>query len=140
MNENALINVKNRSSKVTVEVDVVDADHNEGVLMAQGGRFGGWAIFVEDGHAGYVYNNLKNRTVLKSKSPLKKGNNTIVVDFKYDGGGIGKGGVTSLNVNGQSPVTAKLDSMIPSQFSIDEGADVACHRGSPVLGQQLGPH
>ena len=140
INENALINVKNRSSKVTVEVDVVDADHNEGVLMAQGGRFGGWAVFVEDGHAGYVYNNLGNRTVLKSKSPLKKGSNTIVVDFKYDGGGMGKGGVASLNVNGQSPVTAKLDSTIPSQFSIDEGADVACDRGSPVLGQQLGPH
>jgi hypothetical protein len=43
-------------------------------------------------------------------------------------------------VNEESPVSARIKRTIPSQFSIDEGADVACDRGSPVVGRQLGPH
>ena len=110
------------------------------MIFAQGGRFGGWAIFVEDGYAGYLYNDLGERKVLKSSQPLPPGSSTIVVDFRYDGEEKGAGGDVNLIVNEGTPVSAHISRTIPSQFSIDEGADVACDRGSPVVGHQLGPH
>ena len=138
INENALLSIKNCSSRVTAEVEITEEAN--GVIFAQGGRFGGWAIFVEDGRASYVYNDLGERIVVKSSQPLQPGSNTIVVDFQYDGGGKGAGGDVNLIVNEESPVSARIKRTIPSQFSIDEGADVACDRGSPVVGRQLGPH
>jgi arylsulfatase len=138
INENALLSIKNCSSRVTAEVEISEAA--DGVIFAQGGRFGGWAIFVEDGYAGYLYNDLGERKVLKSSQPLPPGSSTIVVDFRYDGEEKGAGGDVNLIVNEGTPVSAHISRTIPSQFSIDEGADVACDRGSPVVGHQLGPH
>ena len=138
INENALLSIKNCSSRVTAEVEITEEAN--GVIFAQGGRFGGWAIFVEDGCAAYLYNDLGERKVLKSSQPLQPGSNTIVVDFRYDGDEKGAGGDVNLIVNEESPVSARINRTIPSQYSIDEGADVACDRGSPVLGHQLGPH
>ena len=75
------------------------------MIFAQGGRFGGWAIFVEDGYAGYLYNDLGDRIVVKSSQPLQPGSNTIVVDFHYDGGGKGAGGDVNLIVNEEPAVS-----------------------------------
>lgn len=137
VNENALINVKNRSSKITAKFSVDDPANTNGVIMAQGGRFGGWVLFVEDGHAGYAYNNLGEITIVKSEAPLKAGEQSLVVDFDYQGEGAGQGATVSLKAQDQKPATAKLDSTIASSFSIDEGADVGRDRGSPVLTRQI---
>ena len=137
VNENALINLKNRSSKITAKFSVDDPANTNGVIMAQGGRFGGWVLFVEDGHAGYAYNNLGEITIVKSESPLKAGEQSLVVDFDYQGEGAGQGATVSLKAQDQEPATAKLDSTIASSFSIDEGADVGRDRGSPVLTRQI---
>ena len=138
VNENAMINLKNRSSKITAKFSVDDPANTNGVLMAQGGRFGGWVLFVEDGHAGYAYNNLGEITVVKSEAPLNSGDQTLVLDFTYDGEGAGKGAKVSLKAETQKPVNANLESTIASRFSIDEGADVGRDRGSPVLSRQIG--
>ena len=137
VNENALINLKNRSSKVTAKVDVVSPKNTEGVIMAQGGRFGGWVLFMEDGHAGYAYNNLGVVTVVKSPKPLKSGPQPIVVEIKYNGEGAGKGAVVTLKVADQPPTRMKLESTVASRFSIDEGADVGLDRGTPVMTRQI---
>jgi arylsulfatase len=70
INENALLSIKNCSSRVTAEVEITEAA--DGVIFAQGGRFGGWAILVEDGTRGYVYNDLGERIVreIKPASPV----------------------------------------------------------------------
>ena len=138
VNENALINVKNRSSRISANINVVDPPNTNGVIMAQGGRFGGWTLFMEEGHAGYAYNNLGEITVVKSKSPLRAGQQTIVLDFNYEGDGPGQAATISLQVENQSPAVAKLESTVASRFSIDEGADVGRDRGSPVLKRRLG--
>ena len=49
------VSIKNKSFSVTAEVDVPDGGAN-GVIIAQGGRFGGWAVYAKDGHAKFVYN------------------------------------------------------------------------------------
>jgi hypothetical protein len=89
--ENAFINVKNSSFSITADVIVPDQPAN-GVLVAQGGRFGGWSLYVKDGKPTYHYNflGLKRFAVVSNKR-LAPGKATIVFDFVYDGGGAGKG-------------------------------------------------
>ena len=138
INENALVNVKNRSSKVTARVSSDDVASESGVLFAQGGRFGGWALFVEDGVPGYVYNDLGNHTVLSAGEKLGKGEHVIEVAFKADSNAFGTGGELTLTVDGQKRASSRLERTVPSNYSIDEGADVGMDRGSPVLGRPLG--
>ncbi|MGE4660081.1 MAG: sulfatase-like hydrolase/transferase, partial [Arenicellales bacterium] len=139
INENAFIDVKNRSSRTTAEVSVTDRYNNQGVLIAQGGRFGGWAIFIEDGRPGYVYNNLGELTVLQSNQMLAEGSHQISVDIDYDGNGLGNGANISLEINGKSVASARLETTVLSRFSFDEGADIAKDRATPVLMRNIGP-
>ena len=55
LSENSVVSIKNKSFSVTAEVDVPDGGA-EGVIIAQGGRFGGWALYAKDGKAKFVYN------------------------------------------------------------------------------------
>ena len=55
LSENSVVSIKNKSFSVTAEVDVPDGGA-EGVIIAQGGRFGGWAVYAKDGKAKFVYN------------------------------------------------------------------------------------
>ncbi len=57
LSENSVVSIKNKSFSVTAEVDIPDGGAN-GVIIAQGGRFGGWAVYVKDGAAKFVYNTL----------------------------------------------------------------------------------
>ena len=68
MLEGAFINVKNRSKTITAEIEVPESGGN-GTLIAQGGRFGGWSLYVKDGIPAYDYNflGLKSTTIASSK-------------------------------------------------------------------------
>jgi hypothetical protein len=86
--------VKNKSFTLTATVDIPEAGA-EGVLATEGGRFGGWGLVMYKSAPTFIYKffNFPGQMVrLDSKKPLAPGKHTIVVDFKYDGGGIGKGG------------------------------------------------
>ena len=100
INENAFINVKNTSFSIMADVDVPVQPAN-GVLVAQGGRFGGWALYVKDGKPVFHYNflGLKQFNVISEK-PLPAGKSTVKFDFAYDGGGPGKGGTGTLFISG----------------------------------------
>ena len=50
LSENSVVDIKNKSFAVTSEVDVPDGGA-EGVIIAQGGRFGGWSLYAKDGKA-----------------------------------------------------------------------------------------
>ena len=50
LSENSVVSIKNKSFSVTAEVVVPDGGA-DGVIIAQGGRFGGWALYVKDGLA-----------------------------------------------------------------------------------------
>jgi arylsulfatase len=63
---------------------------------------------------------------------LRKGQATVVVDFKYDGGGMGKGGKVTLSANGETLAEGRLEKTIPIQFSLGEGLDVGMDVGSPI--------
>jgi len=130
--ENAFIDVKNRSLTVTAEVEIPQNGAN-GVILAQGGRFGGWALYMKDGKPAYTYNLVgMQRTTIAASQPLASGKATIVLDFAYDGGGPGKGGTATLLVNGQKTAEGRIERTTPFVFSLDEGADVGVDEDTPV--------
>jgi len=132
MMENAFINTKNRSVTITAEVEIPQGGAN-GVILAQGGRFGGWSLYLKDGKPTYTYNwvGLERHTVTASE-PVAAGKATIKLDFVYDGGGRGKGGTASLSVNGRKVGEGRIEKTIANLISTDEGADVGEDDDSPV--------
>ena len=129
--ENAFLNVKN--SSVTIEAELELTGKDRGVIIAQGGKFGGWALYMDQGKPTYTYNwfGLELYTV-QSPRPVKGERATIKLDFDYDGGGPGKGGLATLFVNGDKVAEGRIDKTQPAVFSADETADVARDEGTPV--------
>jgi len=133
MMENVFINVKNKSKTITAEVEVPASGAN-GAIIVQGGRFGGWALYVKDGVPAYHYNFLGlERYSVVAKEKLAPGKATIKFDFAYDGNGLGKGGIGTLFVNGQKVAEGRIEHTQPMIFSADETADVGIDLGTPVV-------
>ena len=131
--ESAFINVKNKSKTITADIVVPDGMAH-GTLLAQGGRFGGWALYVNDGVPAYTYNflGLQSTTVTASEK-LKTGKSTVKLEFAYDGGGPGKGGTATLYINDNKVAEGKLAHTQAGIFSADETADVGIDLGTPVV-------
>jgi arylsulfatase len=133
MMENVFINVKNKSKTITAEVEVPASGAN-GAILVQGGRFGGWALYVKDGVPAYDYNFLGlQRSSIVANKQLAAGRSTIRFEFAYDGGGLGKGGVGTLFVNGEKVGEGRIEHTQAIIFSADETADVGIDLGTPVV-------
>ena len=133
MSENVFINIKNTSHSITADLDIPKKG-TKGVILAQGGRFGGWSLYLDKaGKPTYSYNflNLKHFTV-KGTKPLKAGKSTVKMDFTYDGGGFGKGGIVILSVNGEQVAQGRIEQTEAMIFSADETADVGMDDATPV--------
>jgi hypothetical protein len=130
--EGAFINMKNASFAITADVDVTKAPAN-GVLVDQGGRFGGWTFYVKDGKPAYEYNFLgMKRFTIAADKPLPRGKSIVKFAFAYDGGGAGKGGTGTLIVNGEKVAEGRIAVTQCCGFSATEGADVGLNTGTPV--------
>jgi arylsulfatase len=140
MMENTFMNVKNRSKTITADIEV-PAGGASGIILAQGGRFGGWSLHLHNGKPAYEYNFLGlNRYVVESPDALPAGKATVILDFAYDGGGPGKGGLAKLSVNGKKVAEGRIDRTQPNIFSADETADVGLDNQTPVAeGVGYGP-
>jgi len=131
--ESVFINVKNRSKTITAEVEVPQGGGN-GTIIAQGGRFGGWSLYVKNGVPTYDYNYLGlQRTSVAAAKPLAPGKATIRFDFAYDGGGPGKGGMGTLFVNDEKVAEGRIANTQAGIFSADETADIGIDLGTPVV-------
>jgi arylsulfatase len=132
MLENIFINVKNQSKTITAEVEIPEGGAN-GVILAQGGRFGGWSLYMKDGKPAYTYNYLGlARYTVAAKHDIPAGPATVMLDFDYEGGGLGKGGTATLSVNGKNVAEGRIDKTQPLLFSADETADVGLDNQTPV--------
>lgn len=133
MLEGVFVNVKNRSKTVTAEVEVPENGGN-GTIIAQGGRFGGWSLYVKDGVPAYDYNFLgMQRTSITSAKKLAAGKAELKFQFDYDGGGPAKGGMATLFVNGEKVGEGRIPVTQAGIFSADETADVGIDLGTPVV-------
>jgi hypothetical protein len=132
MLENTFMNVKNRSKTITAKVVIPKGGAN-GVILTQGGRFGGWSLYMKDGKPAYTYNFLGlERFTVASTHAIPAGDATILLDFVYDGGGLGKGGKATLSVNGKAVAEGRVEKTQPLIFSADETADVGLDNQTPV--------
>jgi len=133
MMESVFPNVKNRSKTLTAEIEA-PANGGNGTIIAQGGRFGGWSLYVKDGVPAYDYNFLGlERSSITATGKLPPGKATLQFVFDYDGGGPGKGGKGTLLVNGQKVAEGRIERTQPGLFSADETADVGIDLGTPVV-------
>jgi len=132
MLENTFLNVKNQSKTITAEIEIPSGGAN-GVLLTQGGRFGGWSLYMKDSKPAYTYNFLGlSRNTVMAKTPVSPGKAIVILDFKYDGGGPGKGGIATLSVNGKQVAEGRIDRTQPNVYSADETADVGLDNQTPV--------
>jgi arylsulfatase A-like enzyme len=132
LTENAVVNIKNKSYSVTAEVVVPESGAN-GVIIAQGGGFNGWSLYARDGKLKYCYNLLGVKLFYtESDKPIPEGQRQVRMEFKYDGGGLAKGGNVLLYVDGQKVGEGRVDTTVPMLFSADETLDVGRGTGSAV--------
>ena len=132
MLENTFMNVKNRSMTITADL-IIPAGGASGAILSQGGRFGGWSLYMRDGKPIFVYNYLGlERYTIASTEMVPEGEVTVTMDFSYDGGGIGKGGNAVLSINGRQVAEGRIEKTQPLIFSADETADVGLDNQTPV--------
>lgn len=131
--ENTFINVKNKSKFITAEVDIPQGGA-QGVILAQGGRFGGWSLYMKEGRPIYTYNFLGlERYTIAADKPVPAGPAVVKLDFHYDSGeGFGHGGDAILSVNGEKVAQGRIGKTQPLIFSADETADVGLDNQTPV--------
>ncbi|WP_137844551.1 arylsulfatase [Microbacterium sp. 2FI] len=132
LSENSVVSIKNKSFSVTAEIEV-GASGCEGVIIAQGGRFGGWSLYVVGGAARFTYNTLGiQHFTTTAESAIPPGTHQVRMEFAYDGGGLAKGGDVTLFYDGAAVGTGRVGATQPMIFSADETTDVGFESGTSV--------
>jgi arylsulfatase len=131
MGVDIFIDTRNTSYTITSIVEV--SATSNGVMVCQGGRFGGFSFYIKNGKPSFTYNflGLQQYTVASSQA-LKPGKHTLVYDFKYDGGGMGKGGDAAITIDGARAAGGRIEKTQPGIFSVDDLADVGTDDGTWV--------
>jgi arylsulfatase A-like enzyme len=130
--EGSAPDLKNKSYKIAADVEIPE-NGAEGVIATQGGRFNGWGLYLLEGKPTFHYNLVGvQRTTVADRNNLAPGKHSIVVDFKYDGPGIGKGGTAALIVDDKEVASANIPRTIPFRISADETLDFGEDTGTPV--------
>jgi arylsulfatase A-like enzyme len=132
LTENSIVSIKNKSYSVTAEVEVPKSGAG-GVIIAQGGDTNGWSLYAKNGKLKHCYNFFGiNLYFAEGTQSIPEGKHQVRLEFKYDGGGLGKGGTLSLFVDGKKDGEGRIDMTVPMAFSADETCDVGKEGGSPV--------
>jgi arylsulfatase A-like enzyme len=130
--EGAAPDVKNKSFRIAADVILAKGDE-QGVVLTHGGLFGGYALLFKGGKPMFHYNTLNiSHFEVAAKDALAPGRHTVVLDFRYDGGGIGMGGTGTISVDGKQVAQGRIDRTVPIRFSLDETLDVGEDTGTPV--------
>ncbi|MDP3008077.1 MAG: arylsulfatase [Methylococcales bacterium] len=130
--EMAGINTKNHSYTITADIDLVDTT-TRGVIISQGGRFGGWTLYMKDGIAHHQYNYLGlERSNIAATKAMTAGHHVIKYEFTMNEAKAGSGGTTTLSVDGEKVAEGKIPKTQPYIFSADEGINVGADHETPV--------
>jgi arylsulfatase len=133
LSENSVLNIKNKSHAVTAQLVVPEGITANGVLIAQGGAFGGWAVYVKDGRPAYCYNFFGlTRTKVYGEKEIPAGEHQVRMELAYDGGGLAKGGTVTVYLDGAKVGEGRVDATEPMAFSGDETTDVGSDSATPV--------
>jgi arylsulfatase len=132
LSENSVVVMKNKSHSVTAQIVVPDGGA-QGVIIAQGGAFGGFSLYAKEGRPAYCYNLFGlQRFKVYGEQPIPAGEHQVRAEFAYDGGGLAKGGTVTLYLDGQKVGEGRVDATVPMLFSADETTDVGSDSATPV--------
>jgi arylsulfatase len=132
LSENSIVTTKNKSFAITAEIVVPETGGN-GVIVAQGGAFGGMSLYLHEGKPAFCYNQFGLQLFkIYGEKLIPAGEHQVRIEFAYDGGGLGKGGDVSLFVDGQPAGSGRVDATVPMVFSADETTDVGSDSATPV--------
>jgi hypothetical protein len=132
LSENSVVATKNKSHAVTAQIEVPETGAN-GVIISQGGAFGGFSLYTTDGKPAYCYNLFGlQRFKVYGSDPIPAGEHQVRMEFSYDGGGLGKGGDVVLFIDGKKVGDGRVDATVPMLFSADETTDVGGDSATPV--------
>ena len=109
LTENSVLVLKNKSHAVSAQIAVPEGGAS-GVIVAQGGAFGGWSLYLHEGTPAYCYNLFGlQRFKVYGDQPVSAGEHQVRMEFAYDGGGLAKGGHVTLFVDGASVGTGRVE-------------------------------
>ena len=132
LSENSVLNVKNKSHAVTAQIDVPEGG-GEGVIIAQGGAYAGWSLYLHDGRPVYCYNFFGlQRFKVAGGQRVPAGVHQLRMEFAYDGGGLAKGGDVKLYLDGHQAGEGRVEHTVPALFSGDETTDLGRDSATPV--------
>lgn len=135
--------VLNTSYTITADIDVPQGGA-EGMIVTDGGRFGGYGLYVLRGKPVFLWNLLDLRRLRwEGTDALAPGKHTLEFDFKYEGlgfatlafnsiSGIGRPGIGTFKVDGKVVGTQTLDRTVPLTLPWDETFDIGSDTGTPV--------
>jgi hypothetical protein len=141
--DSAAPNLLNTSYTITADIDVPQGGA-EAMIVTEGGRMGGYGLYLLKGKPMFTWNLLDlKRVKWQGPDALAPGKHTIVYDFKYDGlgfatlafnnmSGIGRGGTGTLTVDGKVVSTQTMERSVPLALPIDETFDIGSDTGTPV--------
>src|SRR5512136_920330 len=132
LSENSVVSIKNKSFSITAEIEVGSKPAN-GVIIAQGGKFGCWSVYAKDGKLKFTYNVLGiHEFPTEATEPIPQGKHQVRMEFAYDGGGLAKGGNVTLYYDGKEVGKGRVAMTQAMIFSADETTDVGYESGTPV--------
>ena len=132
LSENSVLNLKNKSHSVTAEIEVPEGGAT-GVIVAQGGAFAGWSLYLHEGKPKYCHNLVGLiRFYVEGDSEVPPGTHQVRMEFAYDGGGLAKGGTATLFIDGKAVGEGRINATVPMIYSGDETCDIGSDTGTPV--------
>jgi arylsulfatase len=132
LSENSVVSIKNKSFSVTAEVEIGGKPVN-GVIIAQGGKFGGWSVYFKEGKLKFIYNVIGiHYFPTEASEVLSAGKHQVRMEFAYDGGGLAKGGNVTLYYDGKQVGAGRVQITQAMIFSADETTDIGYESGTCV--------
>jgi arylsulfatase A-like enzyme len=132
LSENSVVVIKNKSHAVTAQIEVPEGG-GEGVIVAQGGAYAGWSLYLHGGRPAYCYNFFGLQLFkIYGEQPVPAGEHQIRMEFAYDGGGLAKGGDVTLYLDGDKVSEGRVEHTVPMLFSGDETTDLGRDSATPV--------
>jgi arylsulfatase len=130
ISNSAAPNILNKAYTITAEITVPKGG-GEGIIVTDGGRFGGYALFLSKGVAGvrkskpvFLYNLLGLERTVWDGPELGAGKHTIIFNYKPSAPGLGKGGTGVLSVDGKEVARKSMEHSTPVTFPEDESFDI----------------
>lgn len=131
LHETAVINILNKRYRVTADIELAGGD-GDGVIIAQGGKFTGWTLYMKDNKVHHEYNLYADERFKLASAALAPGKHIITYDFTPDSAKPGTGGTAVLSIDGQEVQRITLDRTVPFSFQAEDGMDVGMDGGTAV--------